>query len=86
MKRFKAKNKPRNPQKELIRKSSYEAVEFLTTMTEIVLRDDFKFTNSEVDKFKTKLNRYCGYVAKGTVSYIEIQKIIRRKKDENKER
>lgn len=80
MKRFKAKKTNKSKEKKLIQKASYESVEFLTTMVEAILRDDFKFNNKEVNKFKDSMNRYCGYVANNSVSFQEIKQIIERKK------
>ncbi len=82
MKRVKIKPKNLSPEKKLTKKVSYEAVEFLTTMTEVVLRDKFKFNNNEITDFKNTLNRYCSYIADGSVSIVEAKRIIERKRNE----
>lgn len=82
MKRVKIKPKSNSAEKHITKKVSYEAVEFLTTMTEVVLRDKFKFNNDEIAVFKDTLNRYCSYIADGSVSIAEVKHIIERKKNE----
>lgn len=82
MKRVKIKPKTDLKEKQIVKKASYEAVEFLTTMVEAVLRDKFKFDNKQIKKFTRELNRYCAYIADGVVSIGEVKKFIERKKDE----
>lgn len=84
MKRVKIKPKANSKEKQITKKASYEAVEFLTTMVEIVLRDKFKFNNNQIEKFKKDLNKYCEYIADGTVSISEVKQLIERKKNEDK--
>lgn len=84
MKRFNPKKSNSSKNKKLIQKSSYEAVEYLTVMTEAILLDDFKFTEEQINKFKRLMNHYSTYISKGTVSFQEVREIIRRKRDENK--
>lgn len=84
MKRVKIKPKTDSKEKRIVKKASYEAVEFLTIMSEAVLRDKFKFNNNQIEKFTKQLNRYCSYIADGVVSISEIKQFIERKKNEDK--
>lgn len=63
--------------------SSFQTTEFILTICEAILRDDFKFTSENMDKFKHQFNQYCGYISKGAVSFREIREIIERKKNED---
>lgn len=62
--------------------SSFQTTEFILTICEAILRDDFKFTSENMDKFKHQFNQYCGYISKGVVSFREVKEIIERKKNE----
>lgn len=77
MRRVKTKHRNAGRRK-MVREATDMAVDYMLCLCYVSMRDEFQLSLDQCRAWKTRMDRYAGYIAEGTISFDDVKRDLRK--------